>query len=1674
MYNLKTLFRNLVHVTISVMVAALFLTGCVQSSKNKKTTSVKTSGSTDTTTKLPTFTTGNNFIQNGESIYLGVVNLDLSFADSVQLRGKDVDSYIRSTGTSTVACLTSRFSATSTIVLLAAIPRSVYNFTTQALEYYYGITPADSTSNQSFCQKTGLINQLFTSYGLTPKYKLADICSGTSCLSSYASLSLELYNTSGNAITQIATKQLIFSLTNNPASSTPIGQSCTESTQCKSQGYDCCSSGQCVSDLSLRPGVSATNPTPEYAQALQDILNNPSNIYLYPQFYFICSQPVNNPSTPVVDPTTPITEAEKRLRNLTDLYNCTTKTDGEAGVCSITHENFVIKNYGDARDFVSSGIDDKSFNKTFTHLTVSPLSLVAIDQVSYGGVVIFDSSLKDVSTLVSPFYEDDNIRIEGYQNDDITAPTKVKVKRLPASATSKDIQIKYKADVSCTKVNTALATCEKYYIQDQGSPANELGVAEDVRRKRRVTNHYPTSNKFKLPDYVDTSRTITVEVDGLKKIQGTDWELTIASPVNTIDFLPAKNLQVAKDQKVRITYFVNLDAHPNVMFSKKLALDKIGNICSCGTTTCGLAPIKNTAGAIVDYSCVYPEAAPVDPPMSQKVYLSSKTVPVRLFDKSGTAQKTVGATTAQEGAAFKYRGDNLLNPNNQPDTTGVDTSDTYIGFNEIYGSISYATNSAKPAQEVNVKKDTTYDIYVDRGAYSNCVQCGNDYYSQLTKLFPLTQFGGGSIPLLGQTNRSMTAGIRSDEMKFGRACLVPASMLPWSHTTYSTEQEQRLNRLSAQHFYYANGYQYDWYGFDYGSVIGSFDGVKWFSIGSNRRIKAESTKMFIAVNGVFGDMAVENTFEVTINDSVLNTSNNMVTTDYNSDGAECQQFHQCSTDNDCATTLGWEYACAPIGEITTSWPKFDANGKEIPEVASDKTFLTSILGISNSGKRCVYRGRGALCTPNYASVNINTTFNKTTTPSMHSCSDNTYCQTMTINGDSSPKFNNRINRYGRVPTSTTNDTFGLAALVAGRPFAFNPVETPRATTMKNINANKVQGMCLPGRDAEKTTFSEQNNSPAKKEFFGDRVVGIGMTHVQGLVTAEPNYLNACSIMDSSKNYYRNTGATASALFTNTAVFPYLKLDAGSQALSTNALSKINKMFEKKEMTLGIYKTNSALLNTAAYTQNRCLRAPGASCFSDMDCGPSKLIADKAKLLSSDDSDLTAILNKYEIKFWQEELICSQATSKTDALYDPRNNRCCRDVGNVISLPSSDSVNKLNYRTVAGIDYVMDSNVDRYSRSATLYKELNTPSTTFPDLRVAAKDECPVLNGIGCKNISTLDNQFKTFSLLAEKTSCSGDWVRTFANGSHKWQKSNLQTYSANMFQCFNWYPGDGGYTCASYDEDDPACPILQTGPTSPKAIEILNYMGKLELLGIPQVTMETPAHYIGATERGLSCKSNPGDRSIAYPAYKTPTQIFTPGAISEYQDLTKVMFSAGDATNFQAASFKQVFKPDEIVSCLPAGTQMKAGDSPDKCCTGIIGPTLKCQIDDYVDLSVYTNRYVSSAAKSLSTSLFDQAGYIKDPAQVALLACNKQMCASGVVSFGILISSLRTPGHVESGDKKIYRFMEGVPADNKDGLLGIYNLGLKLNNHAYCVPKSLAASVQEANSTDIKIFACGY
>jgi hypothetical protein len=631
--------------------------------------------------------------------------------------------------------------------------------------------------------------------------------------------------------------------------------------------------------------------------------------------------------------------------------------------------------------------------------------------------------------------------------------------------------------------------------------------------------------------------------------------------------------------------------------------------------------------------------------------------------------------------------------------------------------------------------------------------------------------------------------------------------------------------------------------------------------------------------------------------------------------------------------------------------------------------------------------------------------------------------------------------------------------------------------VRNFNSNKLTGLCIPGRTPENDTFVGQNSTPPPSEYFGDKILGMGMSYKNSTPSAAKTYLASCGIMDSTNNYFYTTGDPSTSNAANIA----LVNNSGSQAVSTNALSIFKTIFATKGMVFPILSGNTGNLTTQTFTENRCMRAPGASCFSDLDCAPSKAISDKIKMLNSEDTAVTFTLNKYEVKFWQEELVCAQDKGKNETTYSAFNNRCCREVGKTISLPSTDLSNPLLMGSIPGVD-IKISEKFRYTRVATVYKDQKNDPSNFPVLNTAISNQCTnTTSSAGCLDTSALTNQFITFSAYAERTSCSGDWVRNFSNGNHTWDKNRLtQPFNLLMFQCMNWSPSFNNYSCAGLAQNDPGCSLVQTSPTSSKAKGVMNFLGKLELLGIPQIAIESEDYYNTTTPGDLSCLSNPsfpadlhypgGSAADASSMYLPPIQIYAASIPNkrEYYDSTAVkqLYSAADLTNFQSP-LKLIFKSDEVASCLAAGTIMAVGADPNLCCTGFINSQNNlCQLPDYVDVSLYTNRYVSSEAKKLNISLFDQNGYIKDPSYAVQLACSKNICSSGVLAYGILVSYLLTPGQ-ENINQKYFRFMEGADAsENTNGLLNQYKSGLKLNNHAYCFPKN------STSTTDLRITNC--
>jgi len=1651
----QTGFAKIIQLIATVAFCAT-LVSCVPESSNgsrKKEAAPTTQGGT-TTPESPTYANDLNFFQSAGVSSTSAFDTNLDFNDSIYLRGKQVDTYIKNGNQNTAQCLSFAFtdSTLKKILVIQAQPRNFFNYGTNQKEYYFLLSPSTESENRVNCQTTGLINNLSLNYpGYTIVYdfvKTCDTCNNSLLTSS----DTKIFTPAGNTISEVSVSALffrIFNSTGTGGSTTPGTQTCTENSQCTSLGYDCCVSNQCINNKTLKSGVDQSSA--EFIQALSDINANPSMIYNYPQFYNLCSTLVTPTPTPPAT-TDPEEEARQRFIKLKELYDCTTPIEGEMSHCTL---NFTDADPG---DYYTNG-DDRNFSTTHTTATSQlPLADHSIVSITHAGELIYGGTNDNPAHVTI-----------GPGNDDMFNKNKITLNHVKAdSADNNDLKITYKIDGSCEKVNSLMAKCYKVFTQGEGRKLNVTG------EYGKVTDHYPGSNKFELPLYANTGNTIKVEVDSTERLQGTHWNLVAASPPY-IQF-HGSDVQVFDNQKVKITYFVDTATH-NVLQQKQTAIESIATICKCPDLSCRIEPVEtviNGTAQITDYQCSYKDTtAPA--PLQQTVYLNAKTVPVRYYDINGAphAEAKIGVDE-QEGLAFEYTKNNKLKPNNVS---------SYVGFNEIYGSLSIDVGSASAAKEVQVEINRTYDIYVTQGAFSSCELCGTDYYSNMAKIFPKNFLHGGAgfLPHASLADKTATQEYRGDDLIFGRACFLPATMIPWGHRADTMRIDQRRNRLATQHFLFANGYQRDWFGFDYGSVIGSFDGVTWFSIGTNRRIQAKGNKLFLAINAYFGDLTVDSNFTVMVSDSSTSAVGSGATTDFASDGAQCQAYHECDTDNDCASRLGWDYVCAKVTSLQSPWPEYDSNGLEIP----NSSILKNILQLNGSSagqpNRCVYRGKGAPCNPSLTVADASQSYNKTDETKLLGCSANNYCQPFIQTGNVS-RFNDRIARYGKsvkaqnasIDVAESDlDTFGLGARFIGRPYDFIGKNEAPQQAISNLNTNQIDGICVPGRDPSNATLTAQNTRTPSSNHLADQVNGQGVTATGNTASAE--YLSSCANFDDQGNYVHLNPALLATSLSDTTINIY----AGAQSISTNSLDVFQTL---SGSTLNFIKSfEDEFIDEMTLQKNRCLRAPGTSCHTNLDCAPSSYITDKVKNLDPNSFGLGwgangSGLNPYEVRFWQETLVCSQETLPTADDYDVKNNRCCRQMGNTITIPTSilrttspdfkvdvsDGKPAFSADKVPGIDLDLNDPT-RYSRVATIYHDLKKPGSTVKLLEAADDNSC----GAACKTKSDLNKQYETINLYAQRTCCTGNWVRNFhstnQSGGHTWGPSKMQNVEKSNFRCMNWSPSPAGqsdFTCASTaDPYDVECNMRATPSTEGE--KIFDWLGTMELLGVPQIAVKS----VDFSE--TNCKVDPSNSSIAPGAAITIPGLVSDGATAEYSDGSGQYYSAIDSTNFNS-DMKMIFSEDELSCCLPLDTQMDAGADPNLCCSGHISPaTNKCALPNYSNLSVYFNRYISSEGNGISPSLIDEkTGYIKSASIVQTLACQVNACESGVIGTGIALTDLKFKGH-ENDAKMITRFIDGDDLSNNfNGKADLFNDGMRWNTHVYCVPTDAAANSDVLNIID--------
>lgn len=811
---------------------------------------------------------------------------------------------------------------------------------------------------------------------------------------------------------------------------------------------------------------------------------------------------------------------------------------------------------------------------------------------------------------------------------------------------------------------------------------------------------------------------------------------------------------------------------------------------------------------IVDFYCYTPpEDNQMGSIINSNIEVPSRSAPHRFFSIAGDQYddpKKAASSVVQEGDDFYYQDTfNKAYPVNGK-----------FNVNSILGKMNIALTGTNPAKKVDVELGQSYVISTTSGYFTPCPTCGKDAWLNIFRAHPQTTFGVGLRSAGYTTSRdtfsSNTTLGNYEDTKFGRACYLPVTMIPNAHQQNSNINTQRRDRLKTQAAYYVNGYQRDWFGFNKGAMIGSFDGVKWFAVGTGRRITATSNKLYLAINGAFFDLA-ENTNHI-VNIRADYSNNTVSSYDYDpslpiddkfqNSAATCQAHHQCSNDADCVTQLGWEYSCVDITSTRTNWPMFNDKAEETPGQDGSEllvNILENTITLGSSNNRCVYRGAGAPCVRN-----LDTVKGHTNEKAMQ-CAPNFYCAAVT-----STDFNTEL---ARSPNEIDNILYGMEANILGRPlyyvganFAFESAIISNISYNAGIKGMNLPaaaineiGVCRPGKYLETDSLSmapdlrgHRNKDSQKKTDFISQISSCNVNGSSFTRTFQ------CPAFDENLNIVSLTDNSISAgERRNVIVSKYMQNMCGKESQLANGTSSFSQI--EAQIISGNYELSSPKLALDA-----CLRRAGSICHSDLDCGPNKLHAQEASTLGINYFGKTLA----EQQYWEEYLVCGQGTPRPETTnpkyldYKLSENRCCREIGkdftmytsgNATLVPENAGPNaQLITSRLSAENPKADYRYSRYSTSKTAIDTI-TAGGSADDLKVIPNVEA---------TIAPHKEQWKVLNETGSSNCCGGGWIRKFADGTHDWKVRNRFNPDATNFACLNYRSPlvEEGYNSFSADK----------------------------------------------------------------------------------------------------------------------------------------------------------------------------------------------------------------------------------------------------------------------------------
>ena len=819
----------------------------------------------------------------------------------------------------------------------------------------------------------------------------------------------------------------------------------------------------------------------------------------------------------------------------------------------------------------------------------------------------------------------------------------------------------------------------------------------------------------------------------------------------------------------------------------------------------GLKVETGAGGEVTAVLCdVPPPVLTLDPQQDLDVAVATRSVPHRFF-REDDGEPVDDLALLAEGDAARAEG----TPFSYLDERGLALpQDDAFNMNAVLGQMRADLGGAFPAKAVAVEFGQDYVIMGKSGVHSPCPRCPADSWFGGFLAHPPTEQGMGLRSAGSATRRDAFGGNASrgnyEDTLFGRACWVPPTMIPFTHRPDADAGRQRRGRLAAQAALYVNGYQRDWYGFNKGALIGSFDGVSWFAVGTGRRVTATSDRLFLAVNAPFGDLAelaaidasvvmaagddeaasADHDFDVPLDDPAQNQ------------GATCQRHHLCETDLDCATRLGWEYLCADVSFHRTSWPRFDSRAREAAgEEAPSASFADILHGDplvrGDRAKRCVYRGAGAVCARNALDPGFPDAQRR-----LFACAPNFHCEELDQAG-----FNARLVRE---PDPLRVFLFGREADVLGRPLSYMGARehlpagvvanirhnASRATRPRGPDVAAHLGLCRPGKDLSANDWRDQqtNRDPAGRTDFINQI-GSCDSGAREDDSARSSRVRSCPtfVLDPEDDEHGNYVHFSDPDPFSSGIAAYRAQnmcggEAGGAfgAIEAGPLAGLDGVLEP------------------VLPRDACLKRAGSPCFTDLDCAPGRMHAAEAEFRPAEDFGGSVP----EFLYWTEPLVCSPGgrggAADGDADADGTK-KCCREEGGDFTMFTEFRGAADGIMEHLGLGEDQNPDVDAFpgegggpgygsgsSREYSRYAVVDMLKASDPrSLGAGREPRAPVVEARDLANPTA--HQWRTLQETGEKTCCGGGWIRKFADGDRDWIDFKKLRVPNEGFRCLNYF-----------------------------------------------------------------------------------------------------------------------------------------------------------------------------------------------------------------------------------------------------------------------------------------------